>query len=100
MRHGVLSGGLLRNLSWLGCVDAVREHSPASASDCGRTPVAGIDWRECSKKNLMLQGSDFQGANLAGTDLSLTNLSGTNLTSAESREGNVGAGVVHGSSGR
>ena len=45
-------------------------------------PVAGIDWRECTKKNLMLQGSDFQGANLADADLSLTNLSGTNLSSA------------------
>ncbi|WP_244480366.1 pentapeptide repeat-containing protein [Rhizobium sp. Root1220] len=56
--------------------------APARAADCSDTPVAGIDWRECSKKNLMLQGSDFQGANLADADLSLTNLSSTNLTAA------------------
>ncbi|SEH92961.1 Uncharacterized protein YjbI, contains pentapeptide repeats [Rhizobium tibeticum] len=81
MRHGNLSGGLSGLSAGLVALTLFAS-TPAAASDCGRTPVAGIDWSECSKKNLMLQGSDFQGANLAGTDLSLTNLSDTNLTSA------------------
>ncbi|MDM9629704.1 pentapeptide repeat-containing protein [Rhizobium sp. S152] len=56
--------------------------SPASAADCGSMPTAGIDWSQCNKKNLMLEGNDFQGANLADADLTLTNLSGTNLNGA------------------
>jgi uncharacterized protein YjbI with pentapeptide repeats len=56
--------------------------SSAFAADCGMTPSSGIDWGGCNKKNLMLEGGDFQKANLVDADFTLTNLSGTNLTSA------------------
>ncbi|WP_245267768.1 pentapeptide repeat-containing protein [Rhizobium sp. 2MFCol3.1] len=56
--------------------------SSISAADCGSTATAGIDWGGCSKKNLMLQGGDFQKGNLADADFTLTNLSHTNLASA------------------
>lgn len=55
---------------------------PALAADCGSMPSAGINWNDCIKKNLMLEGSDFQGANLADADLTLTNMSGANLSGA------------------
>lgn len=77
-RHDVLGSGLFGLAMGLALVAG----TPVWAAECGSTPVAGIDWSQCSKKNLMLQGSDFQGAILADADLSLTNLSGTNLTSA------------------
>ncbi len=53
-----------------------------SAADCGSTASAGIDWGGCNKKNLMLEGGDFQKGNLADTDFTLTNLSDSNLASA------------------
>lgn len=56
--------------------------SPVMAASCGSTPEPGLDWSECSKKNLMLSASELEGANLAGTDFSLTDLSGSNLASA------------------
>lgn len=54
----------------------------AFGADCSSAPEPGIDWSECSKKALMLEGSDFQGANLSGTDLMLTDLSRTNMNAA------------------
>ncbi|PKA39712.1 pentapeptide repeat-containing protein [Rhizobium sullae] len=52
------------------------------AADCHDTPSAGVDWSECTKKNLMLEGSDFEKANLAGADLSQTSLKNANLDAA------------------
>jgi uncharacterized protein YjbI with pentapeptide repeats len=79
MRHGVLSGGLYGISTGLVAL-TLFVSPPALAADCGSTPAAGVNWSECTKRNLMLQGSDFQGANLGDADLSLTNLSHTNLT--------------------
>jgi uncharacterized protein YjbI with pentapeptide repeats len=55
---------------------------PAMAASCGNTPEPGLDWSECTKRNLMLPSSELEGANLSGTDFSLTDLSGSNLTAA------------------
>lgn len=55
---------------------------PASAAYCGSTAAPGLDWSECSKKNLMLTASELEGANLSGTDFLLTDLSGSNLNAA------------------
>ena len=52
------------------------------AAECGSTASPKLDWQECTKKNLMLQGSDLEGANLFSTDFSLTDLSGANVKSA------------------
>ena len=54
----------------------------ARAADCGSLASPKLDWQECTKKNLMLQGSDLEGANLFGTDFSLTDLAGANVKSA------------------
>ncbi|MBD9371442.1 pentapeptide repeat-containing protein [Rhizobium sp. ARZ01] len=54
----------------------------ARAADCSSSPEPGIDWSECSKRALMLEGSDFRGANLTGADLMLTDLSRTNMNGA------------------
>lgn len=52
---------------------------PAHAADCSGAPAPGLDWRQCSKKSLVLQGSDLSGANLGEADFSMTNLSDSNL---------------------
>nr|WP_083531167.1 pentapeptide repeat-containing protein [Pararhizobium antarcticum] len=54
----------------------------ARAADCSGTAAPGLDWGECSKKNLMLQYSDLQGANLFSTDFAMTDLTSSNLASA------------------
>lgn len=56
---------------------------PAVAANCSHTPAPGVDWSECSKKALMLGGSNFEGANLTGADLMLTDLSRTNMKGAD-----------------
>jgi uncharacterized protein YjbI with pentapeptide repeats len=56
--------------------------NPAQAADCGNVASPGLDWSECSKTNIMLEGSDLQGANLAGAHFDSTDLSNANLTLA------------------
>ena len=52
------------------------------AAECTSPPAPGVDWQECTKKHLMLPGSNFERANLAGADLSLTDLSNTQMAFA------------------
>lgn len=61
---------------------AVTSVRPAAAADCGSSPAAGLDWRDCSKRSIVIPGSDLQGADLFSTDFTMTDLSGSNLTAA------------------
>lgn len=57
--------------------------APAVAADqCTTAPMPGIDWQDCSKKNLMLPRANLERANLADADFSMTDLSAANLISA------------------
>ncbi|MCO5730871.1 pentapeptide repeat-containing protein [Rhizobium sp. SSA_523] len=53
---------------------------------CRADAGPGIDWSECHKRMLMLEGSNLEAGNLAGTDLSRTDLSRSNLTRADLRK--------------
>jgi uncharacterized protein YjbI with pentapeptide repeats len=55
---------------------------PATAADCGSSAAPGLDWRDCSKRSIVIPGSDLQGADLFSTDFTMTDLSGSNLTGA------------------
>ncbi|MDL2401023.1 pentapeptide repeat-containing protein [Rhizobium mayense] len=57
-------------------------HDRVQAADCGDVARPGLNWSECSKTNIMLQGSDLHGANLAGVHFDSTDLSNANLTLA------------------
>jgi uncharacterized protein YjbI with pentapeptide repeats len=63
--------------------------SPAGATDCNSAPAPNLDWRQCSKRSVMLQQSDLQGANLSEADFSATNLDGANLASANFEKANL-----------
>ncbi len=81
-KHRALAFGLL-------LAACAATSSPAMAAYCSGTPEPGLDWSECTKKNLMLPSSELEGANLSGTDFSLTDLSGSNLTSANLEKANL-----------
>jgi uncharacterized protein YjbI with pentapeptide repeats len=55
---------------------------PAFAADCDALPAPGVNWQNCQKRIIMLQGSDLSGANLAGADFTSTDLRDTNLQGA------------------
>lgn len=57
--------------------------SPANAADCRADAAPKIDWSSCTKKNLMLGGSDFTGANFRDADLSYTDMGNTTLTASD-----------------
>jgi uncharacterized protein YjbI with pentapeptide repeats len=48
--------------------------SPAMSADCDSMAYAGIDWQDCSKKALIIRGSDLSRANLVETDFTSTDL--------------------------
>ncbi|MBB3234815.1 uncharacterized protein YjbI with pentapeptide repeats [Phyllobacterium endophyticum] len=54
----------------------------AIAGDCDSMAQPGLDWSECSKKSIIIPGSNLEGANLAGTDFTGTDLGNSVLQSA------------------
>ncbi|MEM7463398.1 MAG: pentapeptide repeat-containing protein [Pseudomonadota bacterium] len=51
----------------------------AQAADCSDSAQAGVDWQDCRKRNLMLDGSDLSDSTLSGADFSSTDLRHTKL---------------------
>lgn len=51
----------------------------ASAGDCSANPAPGVNWQDCRKRNLILEGSDFTSANLSDADFSSSDLRQTKL---------------------
>lgn len=84
--HGRAKGNVPRGALGhaLGIALALATLTPAAAgaADCSALPRPGIDWSECTKRAIILQGRDFQGANLSGADLMFTDLSNTNISAA------------------
>jgi hypothetical protein len=56
---------------------------PANAANCNASPAAGVDWQDCRKRNLILEGSDLTAAKLGQADFSSTDLRGTTLNAAD-----------------
>ncbi len=56
--------------------------NPVAAASCRSDAMAGIDWRECNKRLLMLGGSNLDSAMLYGTDFTYTDLRGSSLKGA------------------
>jgi uncharacterized protein YjbI with pentapeptide repeats len=57
--------------------------SPAAAVNCGASPQAGVNWQDCRKRNLMLDGVDLSRANLVEADFSSTDLRDTKLAASD-----------------
>ncbi|MER9923589.1 pentapeptide repeat-containing protein, partial [Mesorhizobium sp. M0048] len=54
----------------------------AAAQNCDAAATPGVNWQECDKKLLILDGQDLSGANLFGVDFTSTDLRNTNLRAA------------------
>lgn len=50
---------------------------------CKDPPAAGVDWTECDKHRLVLNGANLAGAKLTGSDLNGTDLQRANLSGAD-----------------
>ncbi len=56
--------------------------STAPAADCKAMGAPSIDWRECNKVSLVLEGSVLDNANLAGADFTYTDLRNSSFNGA------------------
>ncbi len=52
-------------------------------SDCAQPPAPGVNWSNCFKEGLILEGGDLSGAVLKNMKLSGANLSGSRLQGAD-----------------
>ena len=58
------------------CQDAIAAHN------CHAAAKPGVNWHECDKKLIILEGTDLSGANLFGVDFTSTDLRSSNLLAA------------------
>lgn len=58
------------------CPEAIASH------DCHAAAGPGVNWHECDKKLIVLEGEDLSGANLFGVDFTSTDLRNSNLLAA------------------
>lgn len=56
--------------------------SNSAAGKCRQDAAPAIDWSDCQKRLLMLNGSNLDGANLSDADFSMTDLSRSSLKGA------------------
>ena len=61
----------------------------AAQGQCRADPVPSVDWSGCTKRILMLGGSNLDGANLSDADLSGTDLTGSSLKGANVTKANL-----------
>lgn len=82
--YGVLGRSRMTGLAGLLVLAALSlaGSHPAAAADCDSMASPKLNWSECRKNNIILQGSDLEGANLSGTHFDSTDLSNTNLKGA------------------
>jgi uncharacterized protein YjbI with pentapeptide repeats len=85
-RQTACSIGLLALTLVLAMMISTFGYRHALAGECSSMASPGLDWSECTKKNLVIPGSELEGANLFNTDLAQTDLSGSNLKSANLEE--------------
>lgn len=72
--------------------------APALAEgDCDASPADGVNWSECRKRNLLLNGSELSGANLAGADFSSSDLRKSQLKSAVFEKAALARAMLDGS---
>ena len=64
------------------------------AANCSAAPSAGVDWQDCRKRNLILDGSDLSAAKLADADFSSTDLRRTKLEAADLTKADLGRAML------
>jgi uncharacterized protein YjbI with pentapeptide repeats len=54
----------------------------ALAASCKAMPAPSVDWQDCNKVNIILEGSELDNANLSGTDFTYTDLRSSSFNGA------------------
>ncbi len=54
----------------------------SAQASCSSSPSDGVNWADCRKRNLILEGATLTNANLSGADLTSTDLRGSKLDGA------------------
>lgn len=71
-----------------------------AAHNCRAAAASGVNWHECDKRLLSLEGQDLSGANLFGTDFTATDLRNSNLIAANLEKATLVRASLAGSSAK
>ncbi|MEO0910055.1 MAG: pentapeptide repeat-containing protein [Pseudomonadota bacterium] len=64
-------------------------YSTEAWAGCDEQARPGVQWEDCRKRNLIMQGTDFSGANMARSDLSSSDLRQIKLGKADMQKANL-----------
>ena len=64
-------------------------YSTEAWAGCDEQARPGVQWEDCRKRNLIMQGTDFSGANMARSDLSSSDLRQIKLNKADLQKANL-----------
>ena len=64
-------------------------YSTQAWAGCDEQARPGVQWEDCRKRNLIMQGTDFSGANMARSDLSSSDLRQIKLGKADMQKANL-----------
>jgi uncharacterized protein YjbI with pentapeptide repeats len=68
---------------------------PAPAlADCTSSAEPGVNWTDCRKRNLMLDGTDLSGSDMTGADLTSTDLRGATLVNVQFVKAGLGRAML------
>jgi uncharacterized protein YjbI with pentapeptide repeats len=66
----------------------------AALADCTSSAAPGVNWTDCRKRNLMLDGNDLTGSNMTGADLTSTDLRGATLVGSQFMKAGLGRAML------
>jgi uncharacterized protein YjbI with pentapeptide repeats len=69
-------------------------------ADCSDSAGPNVNWADCRKRNLMLDGNDLNGAVMSGADLTSTDLRKSKLEGANLEKSVLGRAMLDGSAAR
>jgi uncharacterized protein YjbI with pentapeptide repeats len=91
---------MMRRLAFVAIAAWLVTPLPALAANCEASPAPGVDWRECRKRNLMIDASDLSGAILEGADFSSSDLRKSKLDATNFSKAGLARAMLDGSSAR
>jgi uncharacterized protein YjbI with pentapeptide repeats len=72
----------------------------AASANCSDSAGPNVNWSDCRKRNLMLDGNDLSGAVMSGADLTSTDLRKSKLEGANLEKAVLGRAMLDGSSAK
>jgi uncharacterized protein YjbI with pentapeptide repeats len=93
--NGTVAGG--GRFLAIACFAVLAALPVAATANCSDSAGPNVNWSDCRKRNLMLDGNDLSGAIMSGADLTSTDLRKSRLEGASLEKAVLGRAMLDGS---